>query len=156
MASFNQFIGIGNVGRDPDVKHTASGETVANFSIAMNERWKDKTTGEMKEHTEWMRCSAFGRTAEVVEKFVGKGKLVQVSGSLRTRSWTDKENTERQNTELRVSSLVLLGDRSGGEDPGAAPREERPRAEAPARQAAPKSTGGGSSGFDDFEDDIPF
>ena len=95
MASVNKWIGIGNLGRDPEMRYTASGEAICNFSIACTENWKDKQTGEKKEMTEWVRISFFGKLAEIAGQYLKKGSQVYIEGSLRTRKWTDKDGQER-------------------------------------------------------------
>jgi single-strand DNA-binding protein len=144
MASVNKVIIVGNLGRDPEVRTFPSGDRVANVTIATTDKWKDKTTGEMKEATEWHRVNFFGRLAEIAGDYLRKGSQVYVEGSLRTRKYTDKDGVERQVTELRADSLQMLGGRAEGERPAKAP--------APA-PAASKPTGGG---FDDIDDDIPW
>lgn len=158
MASLNKATIIGHLGKDPETRYLPSGDAVANFSVATSERWKDKTSGEDKEATEWHRVNAFGKLAEIAGEYLKKGSQVYVEGQLRTRKWTDKDGVERYSTEIRMDKLVMLnrpaGER-GGDD-----REERParnaKREEPARgarQADPKKPAGK---FDDLEDDIPF
>jgi single-strand DNA-binding protein len=155
MASVNKVILVGNLGKDPETRYTASGEAMANITLATTDTWKDKTTGDKKEATEWHRVAFFGKLAEIVGQYLKKGRQVYVEGSLRTRKWTDKEGQERYTTEIIASEMKMLGSREGMSD--APPRENgggaRP-ASAPA-QRAPAAPAGGSS-FNDFEDDIPF
>ena len=113
MASVNKWIGIGNLGRDPESRYTASGEAICNFSIACTETWKDKQTGERKEMTEWVRISAFGKLAEICSQYLKKGSQVYVEGSLRTRKWQDKEGQDRYTTEIRADQMQMLGSRQG-------------------------------------------
>jgi single-strand DNA-binding protein len=138
----NQAQIIGHVGRDPDVRSLQNGDTVASFSIATTEKWKDKSTGEQREATEWHRVSVFGKLAEIVQKWVKKGSLVYVSGKIVTRKYQDKDGTEKQVTEIRVDSLKMLGGNKGGE-------QEQPR------QSAKPSQPHNSPGAD-LDDDIPF
>lgn len=135
MASVNKWIGIGNLGRDPETRYTASGEAMCNFSIACTESWKDKQTGEKREMTEWVRISAFGKLAEICGQYLKKGSQVYVEGSLRTRKWTDKEGQERYTTEIRCDDMKMLGSRQG--------------------MGAPAPAGGGGGGFDDAADYAP-
>ena len=93
---------MGNVGGDPEVRYTADGKAVANITLATSETWKDKQTGQQKERTEWHRVVFFGRLAEIVGEYVGKGTLLFVEGSLRTRKWKDKEGNDQYTTEVSV------------------------------------------------------
>jgi single-strand DNA-binding protein len=142
MSSVNKVIVIGNVGQDPEVKVLNSGNAVCNLSIATSEKWKDKATGERKEHTEWHRVSLFGRLAEIAGEYVRKGSKIYVEGRLRTRKWQDKDGSDRYTTEVLGDSLQLLDKRGDGER---APY--RQPASEPAKAAAPA---------DDFDDEIPF
>jgi len=106
----NKVILIGNVGKDPEVKYTPSGVPVAKFSLATNERFKDKS-GEFQERTEWHDVIAWQRLAEIVGEYVSKGSKVYVEGKLQTSSWEDKQSGERKyRTEIVARDLVLLGD----------------------------------------------
>ena len=109
MASFNKVLIIGNLGRDPEVRRTANGDAVANIAVASTDKYKDKTTGENKEITEWHRVSFFGKLAEVVETYLKKGSQVHVEGHLRTRKWTDKDGVERYTTEIIAETMQMLG-----------------------------------------------
>jgi single-strand DNA-binding protein len=153
MASVNKWIGIGNLGRDPETRYTASGEAICNFSIACTESWKDKQTGERKEMTEWVRISAFGKLAEICSQYLKKGSQVYVEGSLRTRKWTDKDGQERYTTEIRCDDMKMLGSRQGMGAPagGGGGGYDEPTDYSP---APPKNKPKPS--FDDLGDDIPF
>lgn len=111
MPSINKVILIGHAGRDPELRHTAGGTPVSNFSIATTERWKDPNSDERKERTEWHRIVAWGRQAEVIAEYLKKGEPVYVEGSIQTREWTDREGTERTTTEIRAQRIQLLGGR---------------------------------------------
>ncbi len=108
MASLNQCQFIGNLGHSPEIKYTASGVAVANFSIAVSEKWKNKD-GEKQESTEWVRCVAWKRLAEVCGEYLGKGSSVWVSGKMQTRKWEDKDGNNRYATEIQVRELRMLG-----------------------------------------------
>jgi single-strand DNA-binding protein len=113
--SVNKVILVGNAGKDPEVKVTPSGTPVANFSLATNERFKDKN-GQWQERTEWHNLVAWQRTAEIIGEYVKKGSKIYVEGSLRTRSWDDKNTGEKKyRTEIIVNDLVLLSERREGE-----------------------------------------
>ena len=166
MASVNKVIIVGNLGRDPETRSFPNGDQVANVTIATTDRYKDKTSGEMKEITEWHRVSFFGRLAEIAGQYLRKGSQVYVEGSLRTRKWTDKDGIEKYSTEIRADSMQMLGSRqgmgggSGGGDEGSgydAPRSAPAARPAAAPRQAPASTPAkAASGFDDMDDDIPF
>jgi single-strand DNA-binding protein len=174
--SVNKVILVGNVGRDPEVRSLQDGSKVVNFSVATSETWNDRASGERKERTEWHRVVVFNdRIADVVEKYVRKGKSVYVEGALQTRKYTDQSGVEKSTTEIVISrfrgELTLLGgrgDAGGGGD--ADMGEERggyqaPR-RAPARAESGHGGGGGASwdaprggaggGHGDLDDEIPF
>ena len=171
MASVNKVIIVGNLGRDPETRSFPNGDQVANVTIATTDRYKDKTSGEMKEITEWHRVSFFGRLAEIAGQYLRKGSQVYVEGSLRTRKWTDKDGIEKYSTEIRADSMQMLGSRQGmgagggGDDGGAgagggydsAPsRAPAASARAPAAARPAPAQTKAASGFDDMDDDIPF
>ncbi|NQW92917.1 MAG: single-stranded DNA-binding protein [Polaromonas sp.] len=162
MASINKVIIVGNLGKDPEMRSFPNGDQVANVSIATTDRWKDKTSGEMKEATEWHRINFSGRLAEIVGQYLKKGSQVYVEGSLRTRKWTDKDGVEKFTTEIRADQMQMLGSRQGmggggspDDDGGgySAPRAAPAARPAAAPKAAPAKA---ASGFDDMDDDIPF
>ena len=153
MASVNKVIIVGNLGADPETKYLPSGDAVTNIRVATTDRWKDKTSGEMKEATEWHRIAFFGRLATIAGEYLKKGSQVYVEGSLRTRKWQDKDGQDRYSTEIRGDVMQMLGRREGGGEPResrepATAREAEPRPAAAAKKPAGK--------FDDMEDDIPF
>ena len=108
MSSVNKAIIIGRVGQDPEMRYLPNGDAVANLSIATSEKYKDKQ-GNQQESTEWHRVSFFGKTAEVCAKYLKKGSLVFVEGSIRTRKWQDKEGNDRYTTEIRGDRMQMLG-----------------------------------------------
>src|SRR5580704_2621313 len=113
--SVNKVILIGNLGKDPEVKYTPSGMAVARFTIATNERFKDKE-GNWQDKTEWHNLVAFQRTAEIAAEYLKKGRTVYIEGRLQTSSWDDKESGQKKyRTEIIVNDLVLLGGRETGE-----------------------------------------
>lgn len=142
MASINKVILVGNCARDAEMRHLPNGDAATNVTIATSESWKDKTTGDKKELTEWHRCTFFRKLGEIAGQYLKKGTQVYVEGRLQTRKWTDKEGVERTTTEIVVDEMRLLGSRPAGT--GSAPAA-RPAARP---QPAPAP---------DFEpDDIPF
>jgi single-strand DNA-binding protein len=104
----NKVILIGNLGNDPELRYTPSGAAVANFSVATSESWKDKASGENKESTEWHKCVAWNRTAEVIAEYLHKGSKIYVEGKLQTRKWEDKNGNDRYTTEIVVGQMQML------------------------------------------------
>ena len=146
MASVNKVILIGNLGRDPELRYTQSGQAVANFTLATTERFSNRE-GERQERTEWHRIVAWGRTAELCAQYLAKGRSVYIEGRLQTREWEDKEGQKRRTTEITAQSVQFLGGRGGvggpaGSEPSGPSFDEG-------------GNGGGSSGPPP-QDDIPF
>lgn len=108
---------IGKLGADPEVRYTSGGSAVATFSIATNERWNDKNTGEKQERTEWHRIVAWARLGEICGEYLSKGKQVYIEGRLQTRSWDDRDGNKRYTTEVVATSMVMLGSPSGSRTP---------------------------------------
>ena len=108
MAGVNKAILIGNLGRDPELRYTQSGQAVTNFSLATSENWTDKN-GERTEKTEWHRIVAWGKTAELCAQYLSKGRTVYIEGRLQTRDWEDKEGVKRQTTEIVANTVQFLG-----------------------------------------------
>jgi single-strand DNA-binding protein len=147
MAGVNKVILVGNLGKDPDVRRTTSGDPIVNFTLATSESWRDKSSGERKERTEWHRVVIFNENlAKVAEQYLHKGSKVYIEGQLQTRKWTDKDGNEKYTTEVVLSrfrgELQMLDSRSDG---GAA------RAPAVAQEGASRS-------FEraEMDDEIPF
>lgn len=113
MGSVNKVILLGNLGRDPELKYTPSGAAVANFTIATNETWKDKD-GQKQEHTEWHRIVVWGKLAEICGEYLHKGRQVYVEGSIRTRTYKDREGNEKSVTEIKADNMVMIGKGEGG------------------------------------------
>ena len=152
----NKVILLGRLGKDPETRQFQGGGQVTNISLATEEAWTDKQTGEKKSHTEWHRCVFFGRLSEIADKYLRKGDQAYVEGSIQTRKWQDQSGADRYSTEIKVRELQLLGspNRDGGESRaggggggysggGSQPQQSRtqPQQQAPA---------------DDFDDVIPF
>ena len=110
MASVNKVILIGNLGRDPEIRYTQGGQAVANFTLATNERWRDKE-GQNQERTEWHRIVVWGKQAENCAKYLAKGRSCYIEGRLQTREWEDKEGNKRQTTEIVAQNVTFLGSR---------------------------------------------
>ncbi len=153
----NKVILVGNLGADPERRATAGGNSITTLRLATSESWKDKTSGEQQERTEWHRVKLFGRLADIAAEYLRKGRQVYIEGSLRTDKYTDKDGVERYTTDIIASEMQMLGGQGqGGGGAGAGEGGEAPR-RAPARGAAPArptSTPAAEGGFDD--DDIPF
>ncbi len=139
----NKVIIVGNLGNDPDTRYMPSGTAVTNLSVATSRSWKDKQSGEQKEHTEWHKVAMFDRLAEIAAEYLRKGSQVYIEGRLQTRKWQDKNGNDRWTTEIVANEMQMLGGRAGS---GAPAMNDAPPASAP----PPKS------GSDDFDDDIPF
>lgn len=111
MASLNKVQLIGNLGADPESRYTSSGDCVATIRIATSEQWKDRTTGEKKEATEWHRVVFYRKLAEIVVQYVKKGTTVYVEGRLKTQKWTDKDGVERYTTQIDATEMKILSKR---------------------------------------------
>lgn len=136
MASLNKVMLIGNLGKDPEIRYGKDGSAIASFTIATSESWKDKTTGEKKERTEWHNLSAFGKVAEIVGQYLKKGSTVYVEGRITTEKWQDKEGKDRYTTKIIVNEMKMLG---GKKDATTSNGATAPEASTPA-----------------FDDHIPF
>lgn len=141
MASVNKAIVLGNIGRDPEVRYSASGLAVCNLSIATTRKWKSKD-GEAQEETEWHRVVFYDRLAEVADEYLGKGSAVYVEGRLKTRKWQDKDGIDRYTTEIVGEHMQMLGGRDSAQT------AQKPAAQKPAAKKA--------DSFDSMDDDIPF
>ncbi len=151
----NKVIIVGNVGGDPETRYMPSGSAVTNLTVATNESWKDKQTGEKKERTEWHRVAMFNRLAEIAAEYLRKGSQVYIEGKLRTRKWQDKDGQDRYTTEIIADEMQMLGGRggdfgggSGGGGGGGASRGSASNQDSGSTPPHP--------GPDDFDDDIPF
>jgi len=161
MASVNKVVLIGNLGKDPETRYSPNGGAICNVRLATTRNWKDKTSGERKEETEWHSVVFYDRLAEIAGEYLKKGRPVYVEGRLKTRKWQDKEGQERYTTEIIATEMQLLGSREGmgggggGADEGGYSRESqggggRSAGAAPSRKPAPAASLG------DMDDDIPF
>lgn len=110
MSSLNRILLIGNTGNDPEIRTIGNNDKVASFRLATTERYKDRN-GEVKENTEWHQIVAWGKMADIVEKFVKKGSQLYVEGKITTRKWTDKDGNDRFSTEIRADGIQLLGEK---------------------------------------------
>jgi single-strand DNA-binding protein len=137
---------IGNLGADPEIRSMPAGGSVASVSVATTRRWKDRTSGERKEATEWHRVIFFNKLAEIVGEYLKKGSQVYIEGRLQTRKWTDDKGIERYSTEIIAEDMTMLGvKREGGSAGPAAASADYHAAAGPA-----------ADNFEGFDDDIPF
>lgn len=114
MAGVNKVIIVGNLGNDPEVRYAQSGAAIANISVATSDSWKDKTTGEKQERTEWHRIVMFNRLGEIAGEYLKKGSKVYIEGKLQTRKWQDQSGADRYSTEIVADQMQMLDGRSGG------------------------------------------
>ncbi len=132
----NKVILVGNLGNDPEVRYSQSGTAMTSISVATSESWKDKTSGEQQERTEWHRVKFFGRLAEIAGEYLKKGSQVYIEGKLRTDKYTDKAGVEKYSTDIIADEMQMLGGKAGGGEGGGSSR--------PMGGGAPRSSGGGS------------
>ena len=148
--SVNKVILVGRLGKDPELKYTASGTPFCRFSMATDDVWNDKGTGERQERTEWHNIVAWDRLAEICNQYLTKGKLVYIEGSLQTREWDDQEGNKRKTTEVRARDMVMLSGGAASADAGGGGQ----------RRAATADVGGSGSTSSSTstitDDDIPF
>lgn len=156
--SVNKVILVGNLGKDPEVRTMQSGDKVVNLSIATSENWKDKTTGERKEKTEWHRVVIFNQNiATVAENYLKKGAKVYIEGQMETRKWTDSSGQEKYTTEVVIrpfrGEMTMLDSKGGG---GAGRNDNGFRDSAPDDFAPARAAVKGKAPVDEMEDEIPF
>jgi len=145
MANLNRFTGIGTLGRDPEVRYMPSGSAVTSFSIAINEKWKDKQSGEQKESTEWVNVTAFNRLAEICRDYLKKGSQVYIEGKLKTDKY-QKDGVDVYSTKVIIHTMQMIGGKQ--ESNGNAPQQNSQNQR---QQSSPPQN------FDNFEDNqIPF
>lgn len=160
MASVNKWIGIGNLGADPETRYMPNGDAVANIRIACTESWKDKSTGEKKEVTEWVRIVFYRKLAEIVGQYLKKGASIYVEGKLETRKWQDKDGKDCYTTQVVASEMRMLGGKpagsgSGSGEYGGGSEGGGGNGSGSSRPQRSQATKGGGA-FDDMDDDIPF
>ncbi len=178
----NKVILVGTLGKDPEVKYMPSGGAITNITIATNDSYKDKNTGEKKEVTEWHRVVFFNKLAEIAGEYLRKGQQVYIEGSLRTRKWQGQDGQDRYTTEIIANDMQMLGGRSGGGMNAGHYDDGAPMRSSGSNQSGNNHSGGNnqsgnnysggysnntpsnqnkpapssSGGFEDFDDDIPF
>ena len=142
MSGVNKVILVGNLGRDPEVRFTKSGQAVASFSLATSEKWTGKD-GNKEEKTEWHRVVAWGKLGEICGEYLSKGKQVYIEGRIQTREWEDNDGNKKQTTEIVANNMTMLGQVGSGSGSQSS--------------SGSQESQGASSGTEDFEDDdIPF
>lgn len=156
MAGVNKVILIGHLGQDPETRYTASGQAITSLSLATDESYKDKNTGQLVPRTEWHKVVIFGKLAEIASQYLRKGSKVYLEGRLQTRKWQDQAGQDRYTTEIVVDmngNMQMLDGRNDNHQAGAPPdqpaqkrQQHQPRQSPPAQQQS----------MDDFDDDIPF
>ncbi|HAT8391821.1 TPA: single-stranded DNA-binding protein [Legionella pneumophila] len=154
----NKVILVGNVGADPDVRYLPNGNAVTTLSVATSETWKDKTTGEKQDRTEWHRVVCFNRLGEIAGEYIRKGSKLYVEGSLRTRKWQDQQGQDRYTTEIVASDIQILDSKGSSatnyDDMPSFQGSSTPQQASTKNQATPTSTA--QDAFDELDDDIPF
>ena len=156
--SVNKVILVGNLGRDPEVRHTGDGKPVVTLNLATSETWKDRTSGERKERTEWHRVVIFNENlCRVAEQYLRKGSTIYIEGALQTRKWTDNAGVEKYTTEVVLQrfrgELTMLGGRADGGGSGGGYGGPSSGGDTGGSSGSGGSFGGGSS---DLDDEIPF
>lgn len=154
----NKVMLIGNLGDDPYVRHISDGLAVTNISLATSRRWKDKQSGEPKEHTEWHRVIFFNRLAEIAGKYLRKGSKVYVDGRIQTRKWQDQNGQDRYSTEIVAEQMQMLNSSNGDNgDKRAQKQADAYQQSAPVYPGQPSNNAPPMADYpDDFDDDIPF
>lgn len=160
MASVNKVILVGNLGRDPEVRYSPDGAAICNVSLATTSTWKDRSTGERREETEWHRVVFYNRLAEIAGEYLRKGRSIYVEGRIRTRKWQDKDTgQDRYSTEIIGDQMQMLGgrgDEMGGGGGGGGDFSQAPAPRAPQQRPAPAAQRPEPSNLADMDDDIPF
>lgn len=154
----NKVILIGHLGIEPEARYASNGNVITTLSLATTELWKDKTTGERQERTEWHRVVCFTRLAEIAKEYLHKGSKVYVEGSLRTRKWQDQQGQDRYTTEIIASELQMLDSRNaGGGQQGVPNYEDYPQAQASSYQSKPQAEQPVMEQvLHELDDDVPF
>lgn len=157
--SVNKVILVGTLGRDPEVRFLPNGNAVANMTLATDESYNDKATGQKVERTEWHRIVVYGNLAEICQKYLQKGSKIYTEGKLRTREW-EKDGVKRYTTEIVMNDMTMCGSPAGAQNAGHQPAQQanqQPQ-QAPQQspQQAPQQSPQPTNSFDDFDDDIPF
>jgi single-strand DNA-binding protein len=148
----NKAIIVGTLGQDPEMKYMANGNAIATISVATNETWKDKQTGEAQEKTEWHRIIIFGKLGEIAGQYLRKGSQAYFEGKIQTRKWQDQSGADRYSTEIVAHEMQMLGPKQDGSS-------QAPRSQPPAQNQRPMQSSqapAAAAPIDDGFDDIPF
>lgn len=124
--SVNKVILVGNLGRDPEIRYSQDGTAVANVSLATSDQWRDKSTGERRENTEWHRVVFFGRLAEIVGEYLKTGSTICVEGKIKTRKWQDQNGQDRYTTEIVADQMKMIGGRNDNQQGHQGNQQQRP------------------------------
>lgn len=166
----NKAVILGNVGDDPSIRYMPNGKAVANFTVATSESWKDQQ-GQKQERTEWHRCTAYDKLAEIIGEYVKKGSKLYLEGKLQTRKWQDQQGQDRYTTEIIVSEMQMLDGKPQQQGGQQAPQGQQQQQRHPQQQQAPQNNGYQQARSQpvqqqqapqynepahDFDDDIPF
>jgi single-strand DNA-binding protein len=149
--SFNKIILVGNLGKDPELRYTPQGDAVCSFSLATNERKKDKA-GEMQDVTTWFKVTLWRQQAETAAKYLAKGRQVYIEGRLRLEDWTDRDGNTRQSLEVTATDMQFIGTRGDDSHSNSSPSE----GDFAPREGSPKAAAAPSARTQDADDDIPF
>lgn len=147
MAGVNKVIIVGNLGQDPEVRYSNNGAAIANISVATSDSWKDKTTGERQERTEWHRITMFNRLGEIAAEYLKKGSKVYIEGKLQTRKWQDQQGNDRYSTEIIADQMQMLDSKNDQGGQGAYKPQGSQQGRPAPSQPEPNN---------DFDDDITF
>ncbi len=155
--SVNKVTLIGTLGRDPEVRFLPNGNAVANMTLATDESYNDKATGQKVEQTEWHRIVVYGKLAEICQRYLQKGSKIYVEGKLKTREW-EKDGVKRYTTEIVMSDMTMCGSPAGAQSAGhqQAQQGATPQQASNQPQQTPQQSPQPTNSFDDFDDDIPF
>lgn len=155
MAGVNKAILVGNLGRDPELRHTPNGQAVVNFTLATSENWTDKN-GERQERTEWHRIVVWGKTAEMCNQYLSKGRTVYIEGRIQTREWEDKDGNKRYTTEINAQTVQFIGPRTDGGGGGGGNYSGGGSGGGGGGGDAPRNNGPADAGPPGGDEDIPF
>ena len=154
----NKAIIVGTLGKDPDIRYTGSGSAVANISVATNESWKDKATGEAQERTEWHTIVIWGKLAEICQQYLKKGSQAYFEGRIQTRKWQDQSGNDRYSTEIVANEMQMLGGNGAANTGTNSAAQSQPQHRSPGQQQRHQTTETApmTAPMDDGFDDIPF